>query len=90
MQSIASFMQLPLAEDSPRKCLNQRQELIKLFVEKLNADRVGKYKPLSPKFIASKMAMAGIKDNQDLYWYYKYCEDAKNFGACWWGSMKSK
>lgn len=70
--------------------LTQRQELIKRFVDRLNGDRKGKYKALSPRFYAIKMAQSGITSITDLYWFYRYCEDAKDFSSCWWWSLSAK
>lgn len=71
------------------KISNERQEIIKQFLDALNSDRKG-YKPLSPAFISMKMSDAGLKSNHDLYMFLGRCREAKSFGACWWGSLKVK
>ena len=69
---------------------SERAEIIKKFVDRLNADRIGKYEPLPASVYAIKMAEAGLKTNTDLYWFYRYCDDAKNFSRCWWWALKAK
>ena len=66
------------------KITNQRQEVLKMFVDRLNAERTGKYKPLPAAFYAVKMSMLSV---QDLREFYGYCSESKNFSACWWGSF---
>lgn len=68
---------------------SERAEIVKKFVDRLNADRISSgYKPLKASVYAIKMAQSGLKTNSDLYWFYRYCEDAKNFSKCWWWSLK--
>lgn len=68
----------------------QRNELIRLFVDKLNEDRRGAgFKELSPSFYAIKMAQSGMKSVRDLEWFYGYCKEAKNFSSTWWWSLKA-
>lgn len=74
---------------SNEKVLSKHQELIKSFVDRLNAGRQGR-PPLKAGFVASKMAVSGLRDVQDLYWFLRYCEDSKNFSACWWWSLNPK
>ena len=66
---------------------SERAELVKKFVDRLNAGRTGKYKPLPASFYAIKMAQAGLSLH-DLYWFYGYCNDANDFSKCWWWSLK--
>ena len=76
--------------DTKAKPLTQRNEVIKKFVDRLNADRrkVG-FKELSPRFYAIKMAQSGLKSVWDLEWFYAYCDDAQNFSSTWWWSLKA-
>ncbi len=70
---------------------SERAEIVKQFVDRLNADRVVMgYKPLRASFYAIKMAESGLKTNSDLYWFYRYCEEAKDFSKTWWWSLKVK
>jgi hypothetical protein len=70
--------------------LSERSELVKKFVERLNSDRrqTGR-KDLPASFYAIKMAQAKL-NTQDLYWFWRYCEDAQNFSSTWWWSLNSK
>ncbi len=70
---------------------SERAEIVKKFVDKLNADRVrdGR-KPLPASFYAIKMAQSGLKSNFDLYWFYGYCNDARNFSSTWWWALNPK
>ena len=73
------------------KPLNKRQEIIKMFVDKLNSDRVlSGRKELPASFYAMKMYDAGLKTDFLLWWFWGYCKDAKNFSSCWWWSLKVK
>lgn len=70
---------------------SERAEIIKKFVDRLNDDRKSSgRKALGANVYAIKMAEAGLKSNQDLYWFYRYCDDAKNFSSCWWWSLNPK
>lgn len=71
------------------KLTSERQEILKLFVDKLNEDR-GTRKALSPGFISMKMVDAGMRTNGDLYTFYAECKERKNFGKYWWWSLTSK
>lgn len=75
-------------EKTPR---SEREEVLKKFTDKLNADRVASgRKPLGGGFYAIKMAQSGVKTKSDLYWFYRYCEDAQNFSSTWWWSLNPK
>jgi hypothetical protein len=70
------------------KVLYPRQELMKKFVDRLNAERDPlHFKPLSPAFIATKIYDAGLKTDRQLNWFYGYCNEAKQFSKCWWWSL---
>lgn len=67
----------------------ERHAIIKMFVDRLNQGRVENgWKELSPQFYAVKMAQSGLKSKSDLYWFYGYCNDAKNFSSCWWWALR--
>lgn len=73
----------------PTKVLYPRQEIIKKFVDRLNSSRTeSNLKPLPASVYAIKMYQSGLEDDQDLNWFYGYCNDAKNFSSCWWWSLK--
>jgi hypothetical protein len=62
---------------------NQRQEIIKMFLDRLNAARLGtKYKPLTAKTVALRLQW--WKTNQELREFYGYCNEGKNFSSTWW------
>ena len=68
---------------------SERAEIVKKFVDKLNAEREqNNYKKLPAGFYAIKMAESGLKTNHDLYWFLRFCEDAQNFSKCWWWALK--
>ncbi len=70
---------------------SERADIVKKFVIKLNeARKIANYKELPASFYAIKMAESGLKTNSDLYWFYRYCEDAKDFGKCWWWSLRGE
>lgn len=80
---------LPTIEKKNGKVLYPRQELMKRFVDRINADRLANgYKELSARYIVTKMYQCGLKDDFDLNWFFGYCNDAKNFSSCWWWSLK--
>lgn len=93
MKSFAELLaekQKQLESGKFEKCLYPRQELIKKFVDKLNADRTGKYKPLPASFYAIKMYDAGLKSDHLLWWFWGYCNETKNFSSCWWWALNPK
>lgn len=70
---------------------SERHEIISRFSKKINENRIRDgLKILSSSFLNKKMAENGLKTNFDLYKFYKYCEEAKNFDKCWWWSLRSK
>ncbi len=74
MQRI-TFRPFVLVKQHPYK---DRTDIIKLFVDKLNEDRVGtKYRPLS--FVAVAGKVEGMKENHHLHAFYEDCLKAKCF-----------
>lgn len=71
------------------KITNERQELIKQFLDRINAERAGtKWKPLSARAVAIKV---GHIPTSELYWFFKNCEQAKcGFSKAFFGSLKVK
>ena len=70
------------------KITNERQELLEKFVHRLDTSRIQSgYKPLGPKFYATKMAL--IPTNE-LHMFYKELDQSKNFCALWWWKCKKK
>lgn len=69
------------------KITNERQDVVRQFVERLNAERDGiKYKKLSPAAVAVKLSHLNV---QDLYYFLRVCKDAKSFSAFFWYSLKT-
>jgi hypothetical protein len=76
-------------ESNKNHPISQRHQLIDKFAQKLNAKRVENgFKPLTHAFLNKKMAESGLKTDSDLYWFYKYCDETKNFDKVWWWSLK--
>lgn len=88
----------PVKATEKRGITNERQSIIKQFLDRLNADRIGKkhpktgkeLKPITPAFVSSRMAKVGVRDNQQLYWFLGFCNDAQNFSSCWWYWTKTE
>jgi len=70
------------------KITSERQEIIKQFLDTLNADRKD-YKPLTAGFVSSKMPKILFPTNHDLYLFLTKCRNSKCFGACWWSCLKT-
>ncbi len=79
---------LPVLKTRPvDKITNERQAVIKEFLERLNADRDGvQYKKLAPSFVAVKLSHLNL---QDLYYFLRVCKDAKHFSKYFWYSLKA-
>ncbi len=70
------------------KITNNRQFLIKQFVDKINQERKGtKYKQLTPRGVA---VMVGHLNEFDLAYFYKKCDNADSFGKMFFGCLKNK
>lgn len=77
--------------EKPLITYGEWQHLVGKFTDKLDAVRKENgFKKLGAKFYSVKMAQSGLKTVRDLYWFYAYCNDAKNFSKCWWWSLKAK
>ena len=80
----------PEIEPKESKIVNERQYWVSLFLEELNKGRGKKYKSLSAGFVASKMAIAGLKTTDDLRIFYEECKRSANFSKFWWWSFKGQ
>lgn len=78
----------PELEIKESKIVNERQYLVSLFLEELNKGRKDKYKPLTAGFVASKMAISGLKTTDDLRIFFDECKRSSSFPKYWWWSMK--
>lgn len=81
--------------EKPKKrgITNERQAIIKEFVDELNKERdITKLKPVTGKQIGVKLGI--LKTNQELYEFLSECRDYKNrndsFGKRFWGGFKIK
>lgn len=86
---IASILQsYKVPSEKKSKITNKRQELIKEFADRLNADRVSSgRKELSPKFYAVKLS---TMTTDQLYGFLGDCKQAKNFSSYWWWNTNPK
>lgn len=66
----------------------ERGELIRYFHDRINATRDGKtFKKLKMGFFATKLSHLSL---QDLYYFKRVCDDAKDFSKYFWWSLDSK
>ena len=66
------------------KITNERQLVIKDFLDKLNLDR-GTYKPLTARAVAIKLSHLSL---DELKGFYGQCKNAKHFGKYFWWSLR--
>lgn len=87
------FSILPTEIIKKDKPLNERQGILKMFVDEINKERIGtKYKPVTGRGIAMKLSM--LKTNQELYEFLSECRDYKSrhksFGKRFFGGSKKQ
>lgn len=77
MFNIGNSLKLP---ERPQKApRSEREELVGMFLERLNNARLGtKYKPLTGRAVAVKLSHI---PTGDLWAFYQQCERANNFSA---------
>ncbi len=64
-----------------------RREIITMFLDKLNSERIGtKYKPLTAKIVAIKLGH--LKSIQDLHYFFNLCDRSKSFGSKFFYELK--
>jgi len=92
MKSIAFSIEERLKAPKPKeksKITNQRQEIIKMFLDRLNASREASgFKPLTPAFVGVRLRF--LKSCSELRQFYGYCDEAKNFSSTWWWATNPK
>ena len=76
-----------------KKTLNERQDILRQFLEEINKERLGtKFKPMTGRAVAMKVSH--LKDNHTLYYFLSTCKDYKNrhgsFSKSFFGSLKIK
>lgn len=65
-----------------------RNDVIEMFRERINAGRINtKYKPIS--FMGMRAKLEHL-NKQDLYYTYKLCDRASNFGSKFFYELKVK
>ena len=70
------------------KIVNERQHLLSIAVERINAERAGtKWKPVQPKRIAIMTSHVPMNDLRDFIYQ---CEKSTEFGRCFFGRLKIK
>lgn len=76
-----------LKEKGTDRIVNERQLVIKDFLDALNIERIGtQYKPLTAKGVACKV---GHLSTPELKMFYQQCNNYKGeFGKCFFGSLK--
>lgn len=81
MQEISKLIKIP--EIMGKKKTSERSELVGYFHERLTNKKGQKFRV---QFIAMKLAHLKVPD---LYYLQSICKQAKNFGSCFWGSLKT-
>lgn len=86
LKDILENYKLKITEKAPR---SERSDLIGKFTDRLNLTRDGvKFKKLS--YARVGMILAHIP-TEDLYYFWRVCEDAKSFSKFfWWALNPSK
>lgn len=88
MESISDAINKRRFEKNNKKRPSERGELLEYFTEKINAGRKGtKYKPLTLKYVAVRVAHISVPD---LYHLKKICNSGKSFSQVFFGSIKLK
>ena len=66
-----------------------RNKLLELFLKEINTARLNtKYKPLTIRAIAIKLAQSKVVSEHELYMFYQDCKRAKSFSAYFFWSLK--
>lgn len=64
-----------------------RQQFIDEAVARINMERVGtNYKPITARAVAMKLAH--IKDDTDLHYFQKRCQQGKSYSKVFFGALK--
>jgi hypothetical protein len=90
-REIFSFKDLKMPEFNKPKITNERQLVIKEFVDEINKERNNtKWKPITARAVAIKLSH--IKSLSDLYYFLSVCRDYAHrngsFSKCFFGSLK--
>jgi len=69
-----------------KKITNERQLILKDFLEKINPFRINaKYKPLTPQALGVKLSHI---NTEDLKIFFRMCKRANNFSKYFWWKLK--
>lgn len=85
-EGILQFNKLDFSKYELQKSL--RQQVIDEVFERINGERVGKYKPLSIRFIATKINTC-CKSDTDLDYFIKRCRE-NGYTKIFFGATKSR
>lgn len=69
--------------------VNQRQEVIQNFVDKINSDRAGSAYP-QVKWTHINGQLRNYRNMHDLEFFYKQCNEAKCFSSLFWWKLKEQ
>ena len=91
MDNLFSTINLQQYTVKKKTITNERQDIIRQFLEEINKERVGtKFKPLTGRGVAIKVGH--IKDNHTLYYFLSECKSYKHrhgsFSKYFFGSLK--
>lgn len=85
MKNIGDYIQKKGYEKRD-KITNERQDILKKFVDRINAEREADgYRALPPAVFGVKLQLLSTKD---LYIFYRECEESKNFSKYFWWKVK--
>lgn len=99
-RELFSFKDFKIPTFTKKTITNERQAVIKEFVDEINKERPSKYKDskgklkvldiIKPRAVAIKLGH--IKDTKELYYFLSVCRDYKkrngSFSKCFFGSLK--
>lgn len=84
MKRISDLQINLFGEVGTERITNERQLVIKDFLDKLNSDRKN-FKPLKAGFVGMKMSAMNTRELKE---FYNDCCKAKNFSKYWWWALK--
>ncbi len=89
MKDISSILTQSRPEPSTWDFKNRRQELIQLFVDRINQERIGtNFPPVTAKRLNCQYLWTMTTWDLDIF--YKQCGEYGNFGKCFFGCFKKK
>lgn len=89
MKKISSLLhqmpKLPSLVEKNKGITNERQLILRDFLDRLNSDRKPPYKPLQAPRLGKMMQYMSVSEMKQ---FYANCADAKNFSAFFFWSFK--